>query len=311
LYLSGESSALMNTLLPKEVVRKLSNASSYSDALDILQGTIYGNYLQSGDVEGAMSHEYNELNSFIKTECPESSIVDFFLLPFDYDNIETICKCKLLGLSEDSYLEIEGKYSFDFLKDVIRNKRHDKLNNQFMFDMLVEYKKKISTQTMSSKEIDYLFQKYKFKNIKSLFKSGMMKSLADFALDTENISIALRCASKEELLNNMVCTGTLSEHFLIDVLNRNPRCLSSCAEEYKSLLECVFNSNNIRNLAKYELMRRQMVFKFIEDYLYNPETPAIFLKYIYSKIYEIENLHLIINLQKENLGEKIKTRLIE
>ena len=87
LYLSGECSALMNTLIPNQLFVKLAGAESFDDALEILKGTSYGALLQSMDVEEALAIEQNKLNEFIKTECPDPLVIKFFLLPYDYDNL--------------------------------------------------------------------------------------------------------------------------------------------------------------------------------------------------------------------------------
>ena len=312
LYLSGECSALMNTLIPTQVLVKLSSAESFDDALEILKGTSYGALLQSYDVEDALAIEQNKLHEFIKNECPDLAIVKFFLLPYDYDNLEVISKARSLGIAEDSYLEIVGTYDFDFLKNAVRQKQFKSFGNEFIRRMLLEYNK-ASTSPLSAREVDYIFQKYKFQNLSDLFKyrKGVVKDLCNFTLDYENISIAYRCASIEELKQNVVAFGRVQMPALEKIVLGDLDVLRELPDNMRELLEVIYLDKSKNNLAKYELTKRNAIVKLIEPYLYDPSTEATFVYYVERKLFEIENLHLIMNLHKENMPSKIKSRLID
>lgn len=313
LYLSGECSALMNTLIPNQLFVKLAGAESFDDALEILKGTSYGALLQSMDVEEALAIEQNKLNEFIKTECPDPLVIKFFLLPYDYDNLEVISKARSLGLAEDSYLEISGTYDFDFLKNAVRQKRYKPFGNEFIRHMLIEYNNKSSQDPLTAREVDYIFQKYKFENLSELFghKKGLMRELCDFILDYENISIAYRCATLDELKANVVSFGSIKMPILERIVGGDTYVLREMPDLVRDLCEVIYVDKNPKNLARFELLKRKTIIKLIEPYLYDPSTEATFVYYVERKLFEIENLHLIMNLHKENLPSRIKSRLIE
>lgn len=309
-YLSGESASLMNTLLPKEILFKLSSAQSFDEAIEILRGTSYESYLASVDIDEALLIEKNNLLSFIKKECEDKNISSFFLLPIDYDNIESVCKARSNGLAESTYLESCGLYSFDFISQNMRQKNFEAFENPFIEEMLYVYNKKSATDSITPREFDLIFQSYKFKNLKALFSKGLMKELVYFLLDCENISIVMRCASLDEVQQNLITFGNLDGDKLAKIWQQDRSVLLDEQGELEDLIRASFNSKNLKNLANFELLKRKKILEIISRYVHCGINEGAFVCYVYSKLFEIENLHLIFNLHRQNISDRIRTRLI-
>ena len=309
-YLSGESASLMNTLLPKEILFKLSSAQSFDDALEILRGTSYESYLSSTNIDDALLIEKNNLLSFIKKECEDKNVSNFFLLQIDYDNIESVCKARSKGLAESTYLESSGLYDFDFISQNIRQKNYQAFCNPFVEEMLNVYNQKSATCDIEPREFDYIFQSYKFKNLKALFSKGLMKELVCFLLDCENISIVMRCASIDEVQQNLITFGNLNFDKLTKIWQKDGNVFLETGGVLEDLIRLSFASRTIKNLANFELLKRKKILEIISSYMHSGINESEFVFYVYSKLFEIENLHLIFNLHRQNIGDRIKTRLI-
>ena len=231
----------------------------------------------------------------------------FFTLFYDYDNIEAVIKSKKIGYEASSFIEAEGDYPLEKIKFLLKNKDYSAFNNPYI-SMLCKEVDSLPDDA-PPRDLNYIFDKYKYLELSSLFDKGILKTLTDFLLDCENIATAYRVQKIEEIDKNCITFGKISKDFLIKMAKKD-FLVTEIEDKYlQEIAEILFFSSN-NDLYKFEQIKAKNILKILEGELYVSSGPIDFLYYVYLKMFEIKNLRMIFALQKNNLANKIKNRLL-
>lgn len=306
-YLNAVSSSKQARLLDREILLAMAKADSFLSAINLLQSTSYSSVIQSDNIDEIFNKEQQNLINFIKNECKNAKIVRFFTLFYDYDNIEAVIKSKKIGYEASGFVEVEGDYSIDQIKFLLKSKDYDGFKNPFVTSLCREVD--ALKEDAPPRDLNYIFDKYKFMELASLFDRGVLKTLTDFLLDCENIATAYRVQKVEEIDKNIVTFGKISKDFLIKMAKRDFAIREIEDNNLQEIAELLFYQKK-DDLYKFEQIKARNILRILESELYFSNEPINFLYYVYLKTFEIKNLRMIFALQKNNLANKIKNRLL-
>ncbi len=310
LYSNGVSESLSKNFLTQEVYYSLSKSKTLDEFFDILSQTSF----EVGDrafFHKECDENIRQIVSFVKNESPNEEFKSFFVLPYDFQNIANFCKCSLQNLDFTKYCEAEGNYSFSQIKDYISNKDYKSFHNKIIENCLQSFDA-LTGGSFSASELDFVFKKYLFDNLFLLSKKNkMLRTLVDYLISIENISVATRARSEFELESQILEGGLFNKTQIHDFFTGNKLDVSQFDEIIVPFIE--FAQSKTKSKVDYMNFEKNKN-AICEKYFYlkksQVESIAPFAYFCYKRLNEIKNVRLIYSFISNNLNGEIKERLL-
>jgi len=316
IYASGVVASLYNKLITKDCFLRMIEAPTSKEALSILQETSFGSGVvidSPFEIEKVLTSETKKLINFVKTESPSYDFTSFFLLPYDYYNISAVCKALILTQSEEAFVQSEGLYTINKIKDIISTKKYEEFNNKFMTSCLQEFFNLASKNIVKGYEVDYLFKKYMYLNLQEIAKKNkILNTILKLNLDIENISVAMRSSTQFVFESQKVINGYLSDEELVKIFKKDRSVLNSIKnDQIKKFVTLALSENKDNSFVDFEIYKNKFLFPILTPHKYDNETIMPFMLYCYTCQAQIKNVRLIMSYKNNNLSDKIKKRFLE
>ena len=300
-------------LLGRTQYDRLIDSDSLDEALKFLQETPYGSFLENGDFETALNAAAKNMYSDITKATPYEILVDFMRVKYDYHNIKSLIKGKILEKDFSHILISTGIMNADELKAAI--------NNDELKDLPTVMKEAIEATledyeaTKDPQRIDIILDKYMFIHMRQIVKDinhEFINKYLTILIDLTNIKTLLRVKklNKEAaFFRDLLIEGgkidkkTFNELYSDSIEGISHRLKSTeYGDMIKDSMEHYAKTNSLaileKNMDNY-LMNYMKKAKFIN---LGPEPIVV---YMFARETEIKNIRIILvgklNKVSENL----------
>ena len=316
LYANGVVASLTGNIVTKESFHRMIEAKTNTEALSVLQETNFasGVVIETPfQIEELLGFETKKLLNFIKQESPLEELIYYFCLPYDYNNISAYCKNIVLGQDANNFIEAEGMYELSKIKELITTKNFDGFNNKHIKSALLEFQVLASKPNINGNEVDFLFKKYLYDNLKeSCKKNSITKLLVETNIDIENLSTAMRASTQYHFEQQLLCGGTLESKTLQDIFKRSKDTLTlNLNPILTKFVKLALSENKEKSFIEFEKLKNTYPLSLLENKKNDIDSIGPFADYIFRKQIEIKNIRLIMSYHNNNLSEYIKKRYLE
>ena len=286
LYANAVASAKEKEILDESFFTELENSKDFSCALKLLSTTNYD--FINRTVENALNFEERKLYNFILSE-GDNILKDLLKTTLDYDNALYALRGILSG-NVSNFVPDEMQGNEKFLDILAKIKEGKKLNKNLTLDKDIG-----EVLTKTHQQLNFLYQK-KLSVIKTMTQKSKLKNFVELLIDLENLSILYNSNFDKDLLDMIETVGTISKRDLVGIVREKNFNLKNT--RFNTILKVMKNNDSYRfNLFIKE--KEKIIFDFLtEDN--SVESPNIFLKYVFKKLFEIKRLRLVL-LQKKYL----------
>ncbi len=316
LYANGVVASLTGNFVTKESFNRMIEAKTNVEALSVLQETNFASGVAIEtpfQIEELLSFETKKLLNFIKQESPVEQLISYFALPFDFNNVSAFCKSIVLGQNSSNFIEAEGLYEISKIKELVNTKNFDGFNNKHLKSALVEFQVLASKPNIKGDEVDFLFKKHLYENLKeACHKNAITKMLVETNIDIENISTAMRAPSQYHLEQQTLSGGTLSNKTLLEVFKKNKEAmLSNLSPVLTRFVKLALSENKEKAFVEFEKLKNTYPLTLLESKKNDIDSIGPFANFVFKKQIEIKNIRLIMSYHNNNLSEHIKKRYLE
>ncbi len=286
LYANAVASAKEKEILDESFFTELENSKDFSCALKLLSTTNYD--FINRTVENALNFEERKLFNFILSE-GDNVIKDLLKTTLDYDNALYALRGILSG-NVSNFVPDEMQGNEKILDILAKIKEGKKLNKNLTLDKDIG-----EVLTKTHQQLNFLYQK-KLSVIKTMTQKSKLKNFVELLIDLENLSILYNSNFDKDLLDMIETVGTISKRDLVGIVREKNFNLKNT--RFNTILKVMKNNDSYRfNLFIKE--KEKIIFDFLTGDN-SVESPNIFLKYVFKKLFEIKRLRLIL-LQKKYL----------
>ncbi|MCM8709608.1 V-type ATP synthase subunit C [Clostridium sp. SYSU_GA19001] len=300
-------------LLTKSQYDRLIDSENLEDALKLLQETPYGSFLENDNFETALNAAAGNMYRDISKAAPYEIIVNFMKVKFDYHNIKTLIKGKILEKDFSHILIPTGIIHIDKLKAAISSEELKDLPD--VIKKGIEAALKDYEAVKDPQRIDIILDKYMFSHMRQIVKDINNEFINKFLIiliDLTNIKTLLRVKklNKEAAFfrDLLIEGGKIDKRTFNELYQESLEDISHklSSTEYggmlKESMEYYFKTDSLaileKNIDNY-LMNYMKKAKFIN---LGPEPIVV---YILARETEIKNIRIILvgklNKVSENL----------
>lgn len=310
LYSNGVIASLSQSLLSKDFLNRLLECNTVEDMQNMLEETSYGFSPEESTMQEKTHIETTKIIEFVKNESPDDKFTQFFLLPFDYENIQTFCKCLMLNLDAQNFIQVEGLYSFDEIKNNIAVKNYSNFKNNFIVEALTQFDKLSQDRTLSGWEIEYIFKKQMYANLLKI-SNALLTNLVKTEITIENISVASRARTQFELESQMLNGGYLNKNELLLIFKKDKSILHlNKNEEILPFIKLALGEKTTDNVVNFEKNKQNFKVKYFYERKDDIETISPFAYYCYKKLVDIKNVRMAYSYMENGLNNEIKKRVL-
>ncbi|WP_127837151.1 V-type ATP synthase subunit C [Clostridium prolinivorans] len=305
-------------LLTKPFYERLIDTENLDGALKLLSETYYGHYLEGKNFEAALNKAFKDMYDELYEITPYKEIIDFMRVKYDYHNIKTLIKGKILDKDFSSILIPMGILDIDLLKTALSKENYAELPN--IMSEAIKTALDDFENIKDPQRIDIILDRYMFihmKNLVQILNNSFLEGYVTTLIDLTNIKTILRIKSLNKPLNFLkevlldggeLDSSLLKELFLEDYsLIPNKLAHKNYGLMIKESIETFLRTNS---LSSFEKNIDDYIMGYMKDSkLINigPEPIAVF---IYARETEIKNLRIILVSKLNNVSkELIKERL--
>ena len=311
LYSNGVVSSLSQNLLTKDFLSRLSDCTSLNEVQEILEETSFNFSQEETTINEKMQIETIKLINFVKTESPDDKFVQFFLLPFDYENLQTFCKCSILNIDAKNYIKTEGLYSYDQIKNSFLTKNYSSFNNLYVEKALKYFNKLSQDKSLNGWEIEFIFKKAMYENLLKISISPILNKLIKNEITIENISMSIRAKTQFELESQTLPGGYLNKENLLQIFNRDKSILNiNVDRSILPFIKIAISEKTNDTIIKFEKNRQLFKLKYFSENKNNIETISPFAYYCYSLLNDIKNIRLAYSFIENGQSKEIKKRIL-
>lgn len=313
---------LETRLLSRARIERMVDAKDIEDVIKILGETEYANATiglsRPEEYEKILSSELMRIYSLIYDMVKDREVVDLLTLKYDYHNLKTLVKEKILNKDfEDVYIPIsiidfskvkDGYLSGD-LRDVEVNFR----------EALEEVTKDFET-TKDPQRIDLLMDNYYFKHLSKMAKETKIPLFIEYVealIDFTNIRTLLRVKKQKKDINflNFVISpyGSIDKEDIEKLMNDGLELVKNKFKNHKIGPELIKGLDAFEDTGRLSEFERQMdnyLMKLIKPSININFGPEPLFSYVLAKEAEIKILRIIMVSKLNKLSpDAIRERL--
>jgi V/A-type H+-transporting ATPase subunit C len=304
-------------LLDKAKFDRMIDSSSPEEALRILQETEYsvalGNIKRVADYDLILSAELKRVYKLIYSISPISEIVDIMTLKYDYHNIKSLIKGKLLQ-KDFSYLLIDiGNLDLSKAIYALENETYRELRSAMA--IAIEATFAAFNASKDPQVIDIVLDRYMYREmlqIASQLDNSFITNYVKSGIDLTNIRTILRAKKQNknrEFFNNVIIDGgyidkdRLSTLFT-DSVDNIPGKLShtNYFEVLKIGIEAYSRAGEVNTLEK---LSDNYLMKLIKEGKFVSFGPEPIISYLVAKETEIKVIRIIMVGKLNNVSPQL------
>ncbi|MGL5086577.1 MAG: V-type ATP synthase subunit C [Clostridium sp.] len=308
---------LETRLLDKAKIERLIESKSADDALKVLRDTEYSNVMsdvkRAADYEEILSLELKRVYKLVYELCPVKEIVDLMSIKYEYHNLKTIIKGKLLKKDFSSILIDLGRDNLDEIKRKIEldNYKGLKPSMQKATKEVME----VFEATKDPQKIDIIIDKHMFNELVKIKKSldyGFTDKIINTLIDLTNVKTLLRIQrqgkGREFASEVLVDGGTILKSKLLSLINESPENImnklsfSAYSNVLKEGIQSYIDKGSLNYLEK---LSDNYMMKVMKDSKFVTFGPERILTYTYAKETEIKIIRIIMVGKLNNIAEEV------
>lgn len=305
-YFNARSKAKEAKLLSVENLEKLAKSGSLDEVVKNLLDLklIKGEQIESfADLEKISNREEQEFLDFLKHESVHEKLTKFFLVKYDYFNLESLYFNIVLNVG-DLPMMFEGQTKISTMKKCLETKTYEGLSS-IMQELLSSLEK--------SADKSYFFVDNEFKKAmhkEKLLFAKVSKDLLEcenYLIDLKNIELALRVRDKKTFALVKIDGGTLEDNFFETLCTKDLFSILSDTKfsTYKEVIEMIVNAKKENKpFEKFDFLMDCFPITFFDDKKYVAEKFLPYIRYCYLKLAEIKNLKIIFDGLNSNQNRK-------
>jgi vacuolar-type H+-ATPase subunit C/Vma6 len=310
IYFNARCKVLESKLISLQNLYSLANVKSLQEAvsilneLEILKGVKVKNYK---DLLQILDREENDFAEFLLRNTPNENISKFFILKYDYFNIESLFISNKLSLKEPENL-IEGSIKISTIKKLLEKENYKlfskELQNCLQYGSLL-----FKSSKQSGFLIDTMFKKALSEERSFYAKKNIhLSKIYSFIIDSTNIQNALRFRDYNIFNQIKLKNGTLDDAFFKSLCENdfNQILLDVKFTTYSKPIQLIINAIKANEpMRKFEFMVDCYPITYLNDYKFDANHNVPYIKYCYLKQTELINLRIIIEGLMSNRDKNI------
>lgn len=309
IYFNARAKAKENEILSLEQLGELINAKSLDDLTRLLneyrllQGISIEKY---GDLKAIIKREEEELLHFLKKNSPNTDLAKFFLIKFDYLNLETAYLQINLNKQDLNYT-YQGELRIDTIKYCIQNKKYESFS-KYMQDCLKKLDKMLEENKLTGFWLDSIIKQALY--LEQFTLSKVNKQLHEYMqifVDLKNIYMALLLRDFKLFENLKLNGGSLTSKFLEKLCTDDYDKIlkDSKISSYNIPIKMIIESKKKGELAtKFEFLLDCLALTHFDEFRYSAVGNIPYIRYSFLKLNEIVNLRIIF--EGLNIGRNKK-----
>lgn len=308
---------LETRLLDKAKIERMIESSSADAALKVLRDTEYSNVMtnvkRAADYEEILSLELKRVYKLVYELCPVKEIVELMSIKYEYHNLKTIIKGKLLNKDFSNMLIDLGRENLDELKRKIETDNYRGLKTSLQ--KATEEVMSVFEVTKDPQKIDIIIDKHMFNELVKIKKSldyGFTDKIVNALVDLTNVRTLLRIKkqgkSRDFASEVLVDGGLISKSKLLSLINESPENIlnklsfSAYSSTLKDGIESYIDIGSVNLLEK---LSDNYIMKLMKDSKLVTFGPERILSYIYAKETEIKIIRIIMVGKLNNIAEEV------
>lgn len=292
-----------NGLLSSETFSQLIEADGFDRISEILQPTIYGQYLKINyqfEFEDLLKQEQQQLYQELIDLVPEPEVVWSFTMRYTFHNLKLLTKAEQMKQDLDRLFIFDGFYSKEEIRTAIQNEISARLPQEIL--TTIREVNHYLGETSILQGIDVIYDRHYLKEQRTLAERLGYTELLEAtvrAIDFTNIIIAARCILQERSAGFM--STVLSDYGSIEkesFLN----LAESSLEDYLTFLKATSYEEELLPALqenKIDFLKLDLIKDNDPTFLYQKAATTAFgplplLAFINAKKVEMMNLRMII-----------------
>lgn len=305
-YFNARSKAKEAKLLSYENLERIAKSNSLEEITKNLLDLklIKGEQIESfADLEQIAKREEQEFLDFLKHESVHKDLTKFFLLKYDYFNLE--CLYFNINLkTKETPLLFEGNIKISTMRNCLEKQKYD--------DLPLEMKKLLNLLDESADKsyffVDNAFEKAKRKEMLNLSKvSKDLFEMQNYLCDLKNIELALRLRDEKMFFLVKIDGGKLEDGFFKKLCSDDLGSILSDTRYsvYKNVVEMIVEAiREGKPFQKFDFLMDCFPLTFLEDKKYVAEKFLPYVRYCYMAMTQIKNLKIIFDGMMANQNKK-------
>ncbi len=305
-YFNARCKAKEAKLLSQESLEKIAKSNSVEELTKNLLDLklIRGEQIESfADLEQIAKREEREFIEFLKHESVHKDITKFFLLKYDYFNLE--CLYFYLNMkTKETPLLFEGNIKISTMQKCLQKQDYG--------DLTVGMQKLLKMLDGSSDKsyffVDNAFERAKKTELLALSKvSKDLFELQNYLSDLKNIELALRLRDEKMFSLVKVDGGKLDDAFFKKLCTDDLGSILSDTKYsiYKNVVEMIVEAmQEGKPFQKFDFLMDCFPITFLDDKKYVAESFLPYVRYCYLALTQIKNLKIIFDGMLANQNKK-------
>lgn len=306
-------------LLSQEIFQQLIEAENFQKIAEILQPTIYGQYIANGfelTFENALTKELTQTVAELKEITPEPAIIWIYTLRYTFHNLKVLTKGYVAEQNFEHLFIYDGFYSLENLKNAIQTGHSSVLPPEIM--EAIQTVKAYFEESSILQGIDIIYDRSYLKTLREVSKRYAVPELEQSILsfiDLTNMITAARCILQQRSRGFM--EAVLSGHGSIDkeaFLDYSGRSLAEFisfmrTSDYSEVINDALTEETI-DFATLDLLKDDLQTQLFSTGQTQAFGPLPLLAFLTAKDIEVQNLRLIVVGKRSNFTkQQIKERM--
>lgn len=317
IYANARARALELSLLGKDRISRMIDASSAVEALKILSEVNFGdgiNITSPLDFEKLLSAELNKLFNFIKDTCQTPAISKYFLYGNDFHNAEAYIKAKYLKIDVDEMTVDSGLIDKDFLREHIFIDEYSNLPDE-MAKALLFLDGEFVAGRVTGETVNFVITKALYKELSKCVRNDkFLNIIYKNKIDCLNVSLALRTRDYNKVSEMFLPFGNLSLNEFKSLCDDSFDILR---EKFKFsinseiIISAIDSCEKKEPLSLFEKLSSSFPVKQLKKDKYAIDRTIPFLQYCFYKLADIDNVRIIMvglinNLSKAEIINRLR-----
>lgn len=300
-------------LLTRSQYDRFIDSDNLNSALKLLSETPYGSFLEGDNFEGALSDAAKNMYNDISKASPYEVIVQFMRVKYDYHNIKTLIKGKILEKDFSYLLMSNGIVDTYKLKAYINGEEVKELPSIVKEAVDVTFQDYEKTQ--DPQRIDIILDKYMFMHMGQIVKeinNEFINKYLIILIDLTNIKTLLRVKklNKEAafFLSLLIEGGYISNKTFEELYSEDFEGISNRLKstEYGNMLkESMEYYNKTDSFAALEKNIDNYLMAYMKKAKFFNLGPEPLVVYMYARETEIRNLRIILVGKLNKVSESL------
>lgn len=304
-------------LISRSRYERMLSANSAEEVYALLRETVYGDFINEEDrvhdFEQVLTAELKRVYENLYQLTPDRSVVDYFALRYDYQNLKVLVKAKFMKQDFSEFLVPIGTMPLNELKDLV-NTRKSAHAEQPMIACIDEVFSYIENYH-EIQSVDIIFDNHFWEHLWSIGKrydDPFLQGIIQRQVDIFNISTALRSYAMKRhrgfISAVLADNGTLPAKELLEAITTSLEVFVQYLQNtpYKHLINHSYEELlEKKTLNTFDLRKDNFLMGKLKEQKIVSFGPAAMIGYLYAKEIESKNLRIILIGKINKVPEEI------